>query len=95
MWNWVLSTLRPYRAQLAGLLAVQMACAILASLQPRYYQQILSIVVHDKASGFLSQGVSILALLALIYLSGALYQSIGGYLACAFSSNLLKQLQML
>jgi len=71
-----------------------MACSVLIALQPYYYQQIVQLVIRNRASAFLSDGLVILSMLAGLYLLVALLQGFGGYVACRFSSNLLHQLQI-
>ena len=83
-----------YRGKIALLLAIQAGCAILVSVQPLYFQRLVSLAVGDVKSTFLTEGLTLVAILAVIYFSGTLLQGIGGYIACIFSSNLLKQLQV-
>ncbi len=77
-----------------AMLIIQLGCAILVSLQPLFYQKIVSLAVGGMKQALLTEGLFIVALLAVIYLGGTLLQSLGGYIACVFSSNLLKQLQV-
>lgn len=94
MIRWAIKLVGRYRYSVALVLAVQMACSVLIALQPYYYQEIVRLVVSNRANAFLSKGLSILGLLAAIYLVITLLQGFGGYVACRFSSNLLRQLQI-
>jgi ABC-type multidrug transport system fused ATPase/permease subunit len=77
-----------------AMLIIQLGCAILVSLQPLYFQRIVSLAVGGMSQTLLTDGIFIVAILAVIYLGGTLLQSLGGYIACVFSSNLLKQLHV-
>ena len=92
--KWILETIGSYRYPLAALIIIQILCASLVSLQPRYYQKIVSLVIREAGSSLLSVGLPKLAVLAAIYLSEALLQGLGGYIGCVFSSSLLKRLQV-
>ena len=94
MIRWIIRTVLRYWGMLAAILTIQIGCAILVSLQPRYYQRIVTLAIGDAKSELLAEGLSVVALLAAIYLAGTLLQALGGYIGCFFSSNLLKQLQI-
>lgn len=76
------------------LIILQIGCAVLLSLQPRYYQKIVTLAVSDKGSALLFEGLPVIGLLAGLYLGITLLQGIGGYAGSLFSSDLLKQLQI-
>ena len=94
MKKWIIRTILRYWRMITVMLTIQAACAMLISLQPLYFQRIVSLAIRDIKSTLLAEGLSIVALLAGIYLAGTLLQGLGGYIACIFSSNLLKQLQI-
>jgi len=94
MLRWATKLVLRYRYSVALVLAVQMTCSVLVALQPYYYQEIVRLVVSNRTNAFLSEGLSILGLLAAIYLVVTLMQGLGGWVACRFSSNLLRQLQI-
>ena len=94
MKKWIIRTITRYRSMIIAMLIIQLGCAILVSLQPLYYQKIVILAVGGMKQGLLTEGVFIVALLAVIYLGGTLLQSLSGYIACVFSANLLKQLQV-
>ena len=94
MMKWIVMTILRYRHMITVMLIIQAGCAMLISLQPLYFQRIVSLAIRDIKSTLLAEGLSIVALLAGIYLAGTLLQGLGGYIACIFSSNLLKQLQI-
>lgn len=76
------------------MVGIQIGCAILLSMQPRYYQKIVSLAVSENGAALLTEGVPVIGLLAGLYLGIALLRGIGGYAGSLFSSDLLKQLQM-
>lgn len=94
MKNWIIRTITRYRSMIIAMLIIQLICAMLISIQPLYFQRIVSLAVGGMKQDLLTDGLSIVALLAVIYLAGTMLQSLGGYIACLFSSNLLKQLQV-
>ena len=94
MLRWATKLVLRYRYSVALVLAVQMTCSVLVALQPYYYQEIVRLVVSNRTNAFLSEGLSILGLLATIYLFVTLMQGLGGWVACRFSSNLLRKLQI-
>jgi ABC-type multidrug transport system fused ATPase/permease subunit len=93
MTPWILKALFRYRRMLSVIIIIQVTCAILLALQPRYFQQLVSLAIGGARGTLLAEGLPIITLLAGIYLSGTLLQALGGYIGCTFSSNLLKQLQ--
>lgn len=94
MIRWIIRTVLRYWGMLVAILTIQIGCAILVSMQPRYYQRIVTLAIGDTKSALLAEGLSVVTLLAAIYLAGTLLQALGGYIGCIFSSNLLKQLQI-
>ena len=66
---------------------------MLVALQPRYYQQLVSLAINGQYANLWASGMPLLKQLALIFLAIALLQGISGYTGTTFSFNLLKQLQ--
>lgn len=75
------------------LVLMQLGCGLLVSLQPRYFQQLVSLVIGETQSGLWNRGLPLLGYLAGVYLSIALLQGVSGYLGSVFSTNLLQHLQ--
>lgn len=94
MKKWIAGTIIQYWNMIAALLVIQMGGAVLVSLQPLYYQRIVSLAVGGMKSGLLTEGLFLVAVLAAIYLGGMVLHGLGGFVACIFSSNLLKRLQV-
>ncbi len=90
--KWLMTIILQYRRMIILMLVIQFGYAILVSLQPMYFQKIVSLAISGSPE-ILSKGIPIIALLAVIYIAGALLQGLNGYIACIFSSDLLKQLQ--
>lgn len=93
MKSWLFSTILRYWRAITLLLVIQSAGALLVSLQPFYFQRIVTIAAAGSRAELIDQGAPLVMVLAAIYLAGAALQGTGGYVACAFSSNLLNQLQ--
>ncbi|MGD0217434.1 MAG: ABC transporter ATP-binding protein [Desulfobaccales bacterium] len=93
MRSWITGTISSYRWPLALLIILQLACGLLVALQPRYYQQLVSLAINGQYANLWASGLPLLKQLALIFLAIALLQGISGYTGTAFSFNLLKQLQ--
>lgn len=93
MRSWILGIISRYRFLLALLIAVQLGCGVLLALQPRYYQQLVSLAADGHTANLWTSGLPLLEQLALIFLAIAVLQGIGGYTGTVFSFNLLKQLQ--
>lgn len=89
----VARTIVPHGASLALILVLQLACGVLMAVQPRYYQQLVSLVAGGVHAAPWMQGVPLLAQLAGIYLVIALLQGTTGYCGSSFSYRLQKQLQ--
>jgi len=92
--TWITRRVRRYWHMMALVLAVQAASAGLGALQPRFFQRIVSLVVSHAGPFPMTEGLRILEYLALIYFAVALLQTLGGYLASAFSSDVLRELQV-
>ncbi len=91
---WIAIVISRYRGFLALLVFMQLGCGLLVSLQPRYFQQLVSLVVTEIHSGLLwDKGLPFLGSLAGIYLCVAVLQGLSGYVGSIFSTNLLQQLQ--
>ncbi len=86
--------IRQYRKPILLILAIQAGCAVLMSLQPLFFQRIVSLAIKEASSALLPKGLTPIAALALIYLAVTLLRGIGGAIACRFSSDLLKQIQV-
>lgn len=93
MRTWIVTAILRYRGPMALLVLLQLGCGLLVSLQPRYFQQLVSLVVAETHSALWVKGFPLLGYLAGIYLSVAILQGMSGYVGTLFSTNLLQQLQ--
>ena len=93
MRSWITGIISRYRVPLTLLVIVQLGCGVLMALQPRYYQQLVSLAINGQYANLWSSGLPLLEQLALIFLAIAVLQGISGYTGTVFSFNLLKQLQ--
>jgi ABC-type multidrug transport system fused ATPase/permease subunit len=93
MRSWIFGIISRYRFLLALLVIVQLGCGVLIALQPRYYQQLVSLAINGPHANLWTSGLPLLSQLALIFLAIAVLQGISGYTGTVFSFNLLKQLQ--
>jgi len=93
MKSWIHSVIVRYRLPLTLLVTYQLGCGVLMAVQPRYYQQLVSLAVNGPHDKLWTAGLPLLAQLALIFLAIAVLQGISGYAGSVFSFNLLKQLQ--
>ncbi|MBU4234497.1 MAG: ABC transporter ATP-binding protein/permease [Desulfobacterales bacterium] len=93
MRSWIIGIISRYRFSLTLLVMVQLGCGVLIALQPRYYQQLVSLAINGQYANLWSSGQPLLEQLALIFLGIAVLQGISGYAGSVFSFNLLKQLQ--
>ena len=93
MRSWIIGITSRYRLPLTFLVIVQLGCGVLLALQPRYYQQLVSLAVDGQHASLWTSGLPLLEQLALIFLAIAVLQGISGYIGTVFSFNLLKQLQ--
>jgi ABC-type multidrug transport system fused ATPase/permease subunit len=93
MRSWIFGIISRYRLLLALLVIVQLGCGVLIALQPRYYQQLVSLAINGPHANLWTSGLPLLEQLALIFLAIAVLQGISGYTGTVFSFNLLKQLQ--
>jgi ABC-type bacteriocin/lantibiotic exporter with double-glycine peptidase domain len=91
---WIIHTAAEHRTAILSLIMLQILCGILVSMQPRYYQQLVSLVVDNKGGGIMEKGLPVVGLLAAIFIGASMLQGIGGYIGVRLSSNLLKQLQI-
>ncbi len=82
-----------YKRQILILLVIQMGCAALYSVQPFFFQRIVSLVITEFSATLFLKGLGPIAALALTYVALTLLQGIGGAVACKFASDLLDQLQ--
>ena len=90
---WIFGIISRYRVPLALLVVVQLGCGVLMALQPRYYQQLVSLAIDGQYANLWTSGLPLLEQLALIFLTIAVLQGMSGYIGTVFSFNLLKQLQ--
>jgi ABC-type bacteriocin/lantibiotic exporter with double-glycine peptidase domain len=79
---------------LAIVFVVQAASAGLGSIQPLFFQRIVSLVVSRRGAFPMADGLRLLGSLTAVYLAAALLQALGGYVASSFSSGLLRELQV-
>ena len=93
MKTWIIRTIAGHRSAIVSMIVIQSLCGILVSLQPRYFQQLVSLVVGGTGQ-VLSEGINVVGLLAAIYVATTLLQGLSGTVGVRFSSNLLKQLQV-
>jgi ABC-type multidrug transport system fused ATPase/permease subunit len=93
MRTWIIGIISRYRLPLTLLVGFQLGCGVLLALQPRYYQQLVSLAVDGQHASLWTSGLPLLEQLALIFLAIAVLQGISGYIGTVFSFNLLKQLQ--
>ena len=93
MRSWITGVISLYRFPLTLLVILQLGCGVLMALQPRYYQQLVSLAVNGQYANLWTSGLPLLEQLALIFLAIAVLQGISGYAGSVFSFNLLKQLQ--
>jgi len=93
MRTWIIGIISRYRLPLTLLVVLQLGCGVLLALQPRYYQQLVSLAVDGQQANLWTSGLPLLEQLALIFLAIAVLQGISGYAGTVFSFNLLKQLQ--
>ena len=93
MRSWITGIISRYRFPLTLLVILQLGCGVLMALQPRYYQQLVSLAVNGPHANLWTSGLPLLEQLALIFLAIAVLQGISGYAGGVFSFNLLKQLQ--
>ncbi len=93
MRSWIAGVISRYRFPLTLLVILQLGCGVLMALQPRYYQQLVSLAVNGRHANLWTSGLPLLEQLALIFLAIAVLQGISGYAGSVFSFNLLKQLQ--
>ena len=93
MRSWIIGIISRYRFSLTLLVIFQLGCGVLMALQPRYYQQLVSLAVNGQYANLWTSGLPLLEQLALIFLAIAVLQGISGYAGGVFSFNLLKQLQ--
>ena len=93
MRSWITGIISRYRFPLTLLVIVQLGCGVLIALQPRYYQQLVSLAIDGHHANLWTSGLPLLKQLALIFLAIAALQGISGYTGTVFSFNLLKQLQ--
>ena len=93
MRSWIASIIKRYHKSLRLLVILQLGCGLLISLQPRYFQQLVSLVVEGSLANLWTAGLPLLLQLVLIYLAITVLQGASGYVGSVFSFNLLKQLQ--
>lgn len=91
---YLVGLIRQYKSRLLWLLAIQLGCAALMSLQPLFYQRIVSLVVNGGSYSLMAKGRELMAMLVFLYVSLCLLRSLGGAIANRFSADLLKQLQV-
>jgi ABC-type multidrug transport system fused ATPase/permease subunit len=90
---WITGIIRRYRRPLTLVVVLQLGCGVLVALQPRYYQQLISLAVDGTPGNLWTRGLPLLGGLALIYLGVAVLQGLSGYAGSVFSYKLLNQLQ--
>ena len=93
MRSWITGIISRYRLPLTLLVIMQLGCGGFIALQPRYYQQLVSLAINGQYANLWTSGLPLLEQLALIFLAIAVLQGLGAYTGTVFSFNLLKQLQ--
>jgi ABC-type multidrug transport system fused ATPase/permease subunit len=93
MRNWIPTVISRYKSPLTWLVLMQLGCGLLVSVQPRYFQQLVSLVVGEAHSDLWARGLPLLGWLGSVYLGIAVLQGLSGYVGSIFSTNLLQQLQ--
>jgi ABC-type multidrug transport system fused ATPase/permease subunit len=93
MRSWIVDIISRYRWPLTLLVILQLGCGVLVALQPRYYQQLVSLAINYQHANLWATGLPLIKQLALIFLAIALLQGMIGYTGSVFAFNLLKQLQ--
>jgi ATP-binding cassette subfamily B protein len=93
MKQWTIGILLCHWRPLSTIVLLQMGCALLVSLQPRYYQQIVSLAIEAPSDTLLNKGLPFIGLLASLYAGAALLMALGGRIGCTFSYRILNQLQ--
>lgn len=91
---WISQNLRRHWRVLGVVVLLQLGCALLVSAQPVLFQRIVSLVVSGYDTFPIADGLALLTDLGLVYLAGALLQSIGGGVASAFAADFMRQLQV-
>ncbi len=94
VYTWVAARLRRYWPMILAALLIQMAGAGLSSLQPLFFQKLVSLVASSAHAFPLTNGLRILGELALIYLLTSFLVALGGYITARFSSDLFRELQV-
>lgn len=94
MKTWILKTAGAYWKSITALICIQGLCALLISLQPRYYQQLVSLAMDRSQNSMMAKGIVLVGLLTAIYIGCAVLKGLSGRMGAVFSSNLLKQLQI-
>ncbi|MDA8136057.1 MAG: ABC transporter ATP-binding protein [Desulfobacteraceae bacterium] len=92
--TWLAGLALNYRKAMSLLLLLQLCHAALISVIPVFFQKIVSLALTDVTTFLLPSGLRLLGFLAMAFLLTAIFQSCSGYIACLFSSDLLKQLQL-
>ena len=93
MKSWITGIISRYRLPLALLVFMQLGSGVLIALQPRYYQQLISLAIGGQSANLWTTGLPLLTQLTLIFVAIAVLQGITGYIGTVFSFNLLQQLQ--
>jgi ABC-type multidrug transport system fused ATPase/permease subunit len=93
MRSWIIGITSRYRFPLTLLVVIQLGCGVLIALQPRYYQQLISLAINGQSANLWTTGLPLLTQLTLIFVAIAVLHGISGYTGSVFSFNLLKQLQ--
>jgi ABC-type multidrug transport system fused ATPase/permease subunit len=90
---WIAAIISRYRWALTLMIVMQLGCGVLVALQPRYYQQLVSLAIDGPKANLWTSGLPLIWQLALIFTAIAVMQGLIGYIGSVFSFNLLKHLQ--
>jgi len=88
-----LTIITRHRKALAAILSIHVASALLVSVQPGYFQRLVSLALAAARPQLLANIIPLLEILAAISVACAVLNGIGGYLACRFSSSILHEIQ--
>ncbi len=94
MTKWLTDLAVQYKNKILLLVLVQICLAAVITMVPAFFQKIVSLALSNVTAFFLPEGIKVLGFLTAIFLLAALLQGICGYIACIFSADLLKQLQL-
>ena len=57
MRSWIIGTISRYRFPLTLLVILQLGCGVLIAVQPRYYQQLVSLAIDGQHANLWTSGL--------------------------------------